>query len=347
MGHRGKICGVIRIGEDEYAIFNPGEKKPLGKLIALAHPEIAHLDEVVSAGDFYVKNGKIIKPKPVPEGTSLRQWPKQGINSHSGHYRPRELQQKKIVEHVFLRHGFEEAEGCFDTQMAAKIALVSAQEPPMPIATNRGQAIPNIAQNCFGVNKPTPWHRTHSIFQNVLSLNKFAYGLVELPFNFVAGECLFNAIAHGMQSFDSLELRHTAIIELMNNRAQYEPYLEVPSSVSVNGGEKINYHSFEEYVSLMSNQTTWGGHLEVIAVSNALQQSFIIFNEYSPAHRESIIGKEYIAPNNPPVFLGRVSLNNDGHLNHYVPLQLPANKTAFDIVDEIEKALTTRQVRFL
>ena len=67
------------------------------KVSYVAHPAIAGTSvPVASAGQIFVRHGKIVK-----------------IDNCSGHFRPYGDELKKITEHVFERHGFQEAVGKF------------------------------------------------------------------------------------------------------------------------------------------------------------------------------------------------------------------------------------------
>lgn len=101
-------------------IFDYHGKGPLFKIIQLKHPEISKSKPVVAAGDFYTLDGQIIKYHPSG---------KEGINNWTGHFLVEGEHLPKVVEHVFERHGFREAKGCFIDQVALSGGRKTLNEP--------------------------------------------------------------------------------------------------------------------------------------------------------------------------------------------------------------------------
>lgn len=116
-GQRFKYCIDQR---GDLIIFDYHGRGPLFKIIQLKHPEISRLKPVIAAGDFYTLDGYIISSH-----TSGRE----GINNWTGHFLVEGEHLPKVVEHVFMRHGYREAEGCFVDRVALSGGRKTLNEP--------------------------------------------------------------------------------------------------------------------------------------------------------------------------------------------------------------------------
>lgn len=166
--YRGEFYTFIKMNEMEYIIYNVDGKIPKGKLIALAHPEIANLQDVVAAGDFYVGKEIIVKSE--------------GINNYTGHYLCySDDYLPALVEHVFIKHGFYEAKGRFNRSLAKELKLLQFQAEA--IVKNRGQSMIKITESLLKQNKSTPlngyFKNRHVVDYKIDNFNK--YGITEYP----------------------------------------------------------------------------------------------------------------------------------------------------------------------
>ncbi|OQR70769.1 OTU domain-containing protein 6B-like [Tropilaelaps mercedesae] len=90
------------------------------------------------------------------------------------------------------------------------------------------------------------------------------------------GNCLFSAIAHQLKSrydlsIPVMEVRRRCVQHLRRNREEFEPFLDGPED-------------FDEYCSKMeTDQSRWGGNLELRAISQEMQLQISVYQSEGPA----------------------------------------------------------------
>ena len=80
-----------------------------------------------------------------------------------------------------------------------------------------------------------------------------------------------------------------------SNRAEYEPFAECGEGYSAAGGGENEHHgnhpaTFEEYVRNVRSTSTWGGQLELRALSEGLKCPIVVFSAEGPPLK---MGAEY------------------------------------------------------
>jgi OTU domain-containing protein 6 len=99
------------------------------------------------------------------------------------------------------------------------------------------------------------------------------------------GNCLYRAIARQLDYLnddsaatdnDFEQMRKACADQLLKLREEYEPFADL---------SEYNVSSFEEYVDCVRGSSEWGGHLELRALSSALQKTIVIYSaDGAPLH---------------------------------------------------------------
>jgi hypothetical protein len=152
----------------------------------------------------------------------------------------------------------------------------------------------------------------------------------------VLGDCLFYSAAFNSgDPRSSITLRKEVIKRMTSNAVEYQSHIEINDEVEVGAGGEGNYKPYdgwENYLSLMSEQTTWAGHVEILALADVLQRPIVVLEQNTKVTHDPVIGRQYLQNANP-IFVGRVNGN------HYEPLILPPGKDGMDIIAQIDVEL--------
>ena len=103
------------------------------------------------------------------------------------------------------------------------------------------------------------------------------------------GNCLYRAIAKQLEflnsttatdsggtSYDYETMRSLCADQLMKLREEYEPFADLDYS---------NVSSYDEYVEKVRASSEWGGHLELRALSSALDKTIVVYSaDGAPLH---------------------------------------------------------------
>lgn len=135
--------------------------------------------------------------------------------------------------------------------------------------------------------------RRHIEMEALLTLYLHPHGL-EVQEVEADGNCLYRAVGVqcrrlGLDVLDSAgECSYTKIREICadvllgSNRAEYEPFAECGEEhASVNDGGEHPV-TFEQYVNNVRSTSTWGGQLELRALSEGLKRPIIVFSAEGP-----------------------------------------------------------------
>lgn len=94
------------------------------------------------------------------------------------------------------------------------------------------------------------------------------------------GNCLYNAVAHQVNHrktrTDSKQLRKQAAEYMRENADDFLPFLTTES------GDLFTQSDFDKYCCDLEKTTTWGGHLEIKALSHVLNQPIIVMQSNGP-----------------------------------------------------------------
>lgn len=108
-------------------------------------------------------------------------------------------------------------------------------------------------------------------------LKKQGLQIFEIPSD---GNCLYNAIAHqvnqGKTITDCKQLRQQAAEYMRENADDFLPFLTTES------GDLFTQSDFDKYCCDLEKTTTWGGHLEIKALSHVLNQPIIVMQSDGP-----------------------------------------------------------------
>lgn len=94
------------------------------------------------------------------------------------------------------------------------------------------------------------------------------------------GNCLYNAVAHQVNHrktiTDCKQLRKQAAEYMRENADDFLPFLTTES------GDLFTQSDFDKYCCDLEKTTTWGGHLEIKALSHVLNQPIIVMQSDGP-----------------------------------------------------------------
>lgn len=108
-----------------------------------------------------------------------------------------------------------------------------------------------------------------------LYLNPHQLQIEEIPAD---GNCLYRAIAKqleylnsdgGSSNHDYDTMRSLCADQLVKSRDEYEPFADLDDS---------NVSSYDEYIEKVRASSEWGGHLELRALSSALDKTIVVYS---------------------------------------------------------------------
>lgn len=82
------------------------------------------------------------------------------------------------------------------------------------------------------------------------------------------GNCLFSACSLGT-AFDTKQLRQRTVEYMLANRDEFSAFMEDDKTL-------------DDYAAVMSLEKTWGGHVEIVALSQILNCSIAVYNKEHP-----------------------------------------------------------------
>lgn len=118
--------------------------------------------------------------------------------------------------------------------------------------------------------------------------------IYEIPSN---GDCLFAAVMNQLHpskpEFEMKQLRQAAAEWMRTHQDEFMPFL------TDDDGEVLTDHQFAQYCDSIETTATWGGQLEINALSSYLQRTITVFQANGPPIRT---GTEY-EHLGPPILL--------------------------------------------
>lgn len=135
------------------------------------------------------------------------------------------------------------------------------------------------------------------------------------------GNCLYSAVSHQLQlqgqTMTVAALRQLTASQLRNGKDDYQPFACHPDS-----GDMLDDDQYEKYCHRVETTSDWGGHLEITALSKALQKPIeVIQAGVVPV----VTGSEYQSENSSPLLLAyhRHAYRLGEHYNSTKPLHRP------------------------
>ena len=161
----------------------------------------------------------------------------------------------------------------------------------------------------------------------------FPYGLQSYPVPFSVGDCLFTAVAKFVSHHTATQLRSQAVREMRNNLELYRDFIEKDGQVMMQKN-RINYVGLEVYLNLMAQPGTWAGHIEIQALSNALQRPIVILRTDEETVRlNNMFGwKKYGLAN--AIFLA-YQVGGKAELGHYEPIKISNDQSIQELLSQI------------
>ncbi|KAK8776556.1 hypothetical protein V5799_030099 [Amblyomma americanum] len=142
-------------------------------------------------------------------------------------------------------------------------------------------------------------------------LAKLGLAVYEVPSD---GNCMYKAMEHQLGLFGVMksmsELRQETANYMLSHAEEFLPFL-----TSKKSGDMMTTEEYEEYCAEVSSTTTWGGQLELKALSHACKVPITVVQAYGPSIE---IGTEY---NCKPMLLSyhRCLYEMGEHYNSLVP----------------------------
>jgi len=129
------------------------------------------------------------------------------------------------------------------------------------------------------------------------------------------GDCLYNSVIaqkFGSSTKDGLkELRQKTADYMRTNEADFLPFTS-----NTKTGDMLSTEEYGKYCDDIENTTTWGGQLEIRAISNVYQQRVEIYQANAP---RLVIGEEHVASTPLRLSYHRHQYGLGEHYNALVP----------------------------
>jgi len=117
-------------------------------------------------------------------------------------------------------------------------------------------------------------------------LEKRSLKLAEIPSD---GDCMFAGLVHQLAGLGNVstvaDLRKSTAKELMENKADYSPFLSNPST-----GEMLSDEEFKAYCNKMASTPAWGGQVELQALATVLQRPIEVIQAEGPP---MVVGEQF------------------------------------------------------
>jgi len=166
--------------------------------------------------------------------------------------------------------------------------------------------------------------------RNFYSLNRSG------NFQYIAGNCLFDAIAYQDEKKRKGEnIRKIAVEKIKISdelRSRIKAGINAEELRCIGGDE--TYSTIQEYLTCMGKDQTWGTHIEMVALSRVLERPIVYI---TPGNLYDDIIEEKTYRDNKPIFLNYVGEN------HYEPLSIPTGVDFKKIIGNIRSAIASRK----
>ena len=193
---------------------------------------------------------------------------------------------------------------------AANVSTLPPPPPPPAPTTNSD----NRSQSDEG------WEREYQKLDS--HLNRHGRGIVKVDAD---GSCLFSSFAIHFPETSADDLRREAVLYMMSHADDFEPFVDL----------EMYPKGFADYCMRMGKSTTWGGQLEIQALSQSRKVNVYVFQTGGM----STIKMVNFDPSTSQCVT--VSYHDGQHYNSVLPLDEQSPVVTCDILESFFKANDT------
>ena len=159
-----------------------------------------------------------------------------------------------VVKPVEAQREAKDVRSLFSKKKAKPTGVVTLPPPPPPPA-------PKVhSEDTLSADEG--WEREYQKLEQTLNEHQLKITKVDAD-----GSCLFSAFACHIQESTSETLRNMAVDFMLSHRDDFAPFID----------EEAYPNGFDDYCARMRRSTTWGGQLEIQALSRALEVNVYVF----------------------------------------------------------------------